>query len=511
MSAENNKIVRAITGVTFVMVFSKLLAMLRSILQAQEFGAGVDVDAFIQASNYTVALFTTVAYALCVAAIPRISGMLMQSRDAAKRTADRLISNTMLLSVLVMIVLIVLGLAGIPEMLLGIDQESVFKFCFVALSATLPVVVLTYLLLAMFQSLGHFALQGTLGLLYNLVLSAALVLLAGKMSIRLFALLTAVCWLLQLSMIFPAMRKEGYYPRLRLNLRDREYWDFLRTGVITAFNSALFLLCYLVNTLFAASAPAGTVSAFFYADKLYEPLTSTLAYSVSIVLFPKFSQLYQKVSQEEYQQSVVYMMKNTLLLVLPVSMLFSAFGTPVIRVLFEGGSFTMQDSLLCGGIFSIYAMGMAGFFMLDILNKAYYAMGKTMVPLCVSGGVLAFCVLFNTWCVTQFPEKPMLLALGTSLGFLLGGIVLYIRFARGGQGVKMPVKQLLWGTVLSVLLGVAALWSYHFFLGNTASKLTMVVVCLCIGVVGMLLYLLLMGTMVPTREILEKLRNRKER
>lgn len=511
MSTESNKIVRAITGVTFVMVFSKLLAMLRSILQAQEFGTGVDVDAFIQASNYTVAIFTTVAYALCVAAIPRISRTLVQSRNMAKRTADRLISNTMILSVLVMAVLIVLGLTGIPERLLGIDQGGIFKFCFVALSATLPVVVLTYLLLAMFQSLGHYTLQGALGLLYNLVLCAALVLLSGKISIRFFALLTAVCWLLQLSMTFPAMRKERYCPRPRLNLRDREYWDFLRAGVITAFNSALFLLCYLVNTRFAASAPAGTVSAFFYADKLYEPLTSTLAYSVSIVLFPKFSQQYQKMAQEEYRQTVVYMMKNTLLLVLPVSMLFSAFGTPVIRVLFEGGSFTLKDSLLCGGIFSIYALGMAGFFLLDILNKAYYAMGKTMVPLCISGGILAFCVLFNAWCVNQFPDKPMLLALGTSLGFLLGGVVLYVCFARGGQGVKLPVKQLLWGTILSVLLGVAAFWSYHLFFENTASKLTMVVVCLCIGVVGMLLYLLLMGPMVPTHEILQKLRNRKER
>lgn len=508
MSTESNKIVRAITGVTFVMIVSKLLAMLRSILQAQEFGAGVDVDSFIQASNYTVSLFTTVAYALCVAAIPRISTTLMQSRDAAKRTADRLISNTLLLAVLVMAVLMVLGGLGVPERLLGVEQGAIFTFCFVVLSATLPVIILTYLLLAMFQSLGHYALQGTLGLLYNLALSAALILLAGKISIRFFALLTAVCWLLQLSMLLHAMRKEGYVPRPRLALRERSYWDFLRTGAITAFNSALFLLCYLVNTAFAASAPAGTVSAFFYADKLYEPLTSTLAYSVSIVLFPKFSQLYQKVPRAEYQQSVVYMMKNTLLLVLPVSMLFSAFGTPMIRVLFEGGNFTLQDSLVCGGIFSIYALGMAGFFLLDLLNKAYYAMGKTMVPLCVSGGILLFCLLFDLWCVTQFPEKPVLLALGTSLGFLLGGSVLYICFARGGQGVKMPVKQLFWGTLLSVLLGIAAAWARNLLLDDTASKLTMILVCLGIGVVGMLVYLLLMGAMVPTREILQKLRRK---
>lgn len=511
MSADSNKIVRAITGVTFVMVSAKVLAMLRSILQAQEFGTGADVDAFIQASNYTVSLFTTIAYALCVAAIPRISGFLLKSREEAKHTADRLISNTMVLALLVMCLLILLGVTGIPEKILGVTQKNVFTFCFIALSAALPVVMLTYLLLAVFQSMGHYTLQGALGLLYNVALIAALILLSGKLSIQTFALLTAVCWLLQLAMTFPAMRKERYVPRLRINLKEKDYWDFLRTGAVTAFNSALFLLCYLVNTLFTSSAPAGTVSAFFYANKLYEPLTSTLAYSVSIVLFPKFSQLYQQVSKEEYQQSVVYMMKNTLLLVLPLSMLFSAFGTPMIRVLFEGGSFTAKDSLLCGGIFSVYAIGMAGFFMMDILNKSYYAMGKTMIPLCVSGSVLAFCVLFNICCIMLVPDNPTLLAFGTSLGFLLGGSVLYIMFARSGQGVKLPIKELLCGIVLSAVLGMAAFWSYQIILDDGAVKLTLVAVCVAIGAVGMLLYLLLMGKMAPTAEILGKLRSRKER
>lgn len=510
MKSDSNKIVRTITGVTFVMVFSKLLAMLRSILQAQEFGAGMDVDAFIQANNYTVSLFTTIAYALCVAAIPRISQALMQSRDTAKKTANELISNTMFLAGIITVVFVVLGLTGIPERILSVDSGAVFRFCFVALSATLPIIVLTYLLLAMFQSMGHFTLQGALGLLYNLVIVTVLVLLTGKISIQIFALLTAVCWLLQLGMTVPAMVKEGYFPRPRLHLRDRGYRDFLCAGAITAFNSALFLLCYLVNTMFASSGPAGTVSAFFYADKLYEPLTSTLAYSVSIVLFPKFSQEYHQTSRKEYQQTVVELMKNTLLLVLPVSVLFFAFGTPMIRVLFEGGSFTLQDSLICGGIFSVYAIGMVGFFLLDILNKAYYAMGETMVPLCVSGGILSFCVLANLSCAKLFPEQPVLLALGTSSGFLIGGAVLYIRFAHSKQAARLPVKQLLWGVLLAALLGTGACWSYYRFVAGINSKLMMMVVCVGIGIVGMVLYLLFLGSAAPTYAMLQKLRRQKE-
>jgi peptidoglycan biosynthesis protein MviN/MurJ (putative lipid II flippase) len=274
------------------------------------------------------------------------------------------------------------------------------------------------------------------------------------------------------------------------------------------FNSALFLLCYLVNTRFAAGMADGTVSAFFYADRLYEPLTTTLVYSVSIVLFPKFSQQYEEMEHTQYRQYVVHVLKNTLLLVLPVSLLFTAFGTPVIRVLFEGGSFTAQDTLLCGGIFSMYALGMAGFFMLDILNKAYYAMGKTLVPLCVTAGVLAFSFGCNALCARLFPQRPELLALGTALGFLLGGCGMYIGFSRT-EGVKMPWKQLFWGVVCSLITGGAAFLLYDRLVSPDAAKLALVAQCVAIGGVAMVLYLIAMGPMVPTKEILSKLRRNK--
>ncbi len=508
---NDNKIVRAITGVTCVMLLGKALAMLRNILQARVYGAGADMDLFTQANNYTISIFTTVAYALCVAAIPLLSRRLLKSRKEGFRTADRLISNTLVLSVIIMAALLALTASGGLEALLGMrDDTGLFQLCAVALTLCLPVVVLTYLLLALFQSMGHLTLQGSLGLLYNLVLCGVLVGFGAGLPLRTFVAITAACWLLQLAMNLPYMRKEGYRPRLSVDLRDREYWNFVRTSIATVFNSALFLLCYLVNTRFAAAGPEGTVSAFFYAGRLYEPLSNTLIYSVSIVLFPKFSQQYQQMPPSEYRQNVVHMLKNTLLLALPVSLLFTAFGTPVVRVLFEGGSFTYQDSLLCGSAFSMFTIGMSGFFMLDILNKAYYAMGKTLTPLCVSAGVLALCAVCNLLTSQLAPGASALLAAGTSLAFLLGGAGLYWYFARGDKSVQMPKKQLFFGTLWSLVIGAAAYFLYNYWIAAMdLGKIPLMLVCLAVGAVLMAIYLVLMGPMVPTREILSKLIRKK--
>ena len=508
--SNDNKIVRAITGVTVVMLGAKALAMLRNILQARVFGAGADVDLFTQANNYTISLFATVCYAFCVAAVPIFTQKMLKSREECYRTADRLISNTMILALGLMGLMYAGNAFGLVEKLLGVSEGAqLFRTLFAVLLPALPIITLTYLLLALFQSMGHYTLQASLSLLYSMVLCGVLVAAGDSLTLPVFAAMTSLGWLLQLAMVLPYVKKEKYRFHFRPDFKQKDYWGFLRTSGATMFNSALFLLCYLINTRFAAASVEGTVSAFFYADRLYEPLTTTLISSVSIVLFPRFSQQFGEMELDKYRQYVVHVLKNTLLLVLPVSLLFSAFGTPVIRVLLEGGSFTAQDTILCGSIFTMYALGMAGFFMIDILNKAYYAMGKTLVPMCVTAGVVAFSFLSNALCSWLFPQQPFLLALGTSVGFLLGGSIMYMRFGRG-KGVKMPVKQLVFGVLFSILMGIGAYAVYSLFIAAEPSKILLVVKCGTVGVIGMLLYLIAMGSMVPTKEILAKLLRRKK-
>lgn len=434
----DHKLVRAISSVTCVMLMVKALAMVKNILQARVFGAGADVDAFTMASNYSIALFTTLCYALCIAAIPILTRKLMQSREAGYRTANILISNTVVLSLAVTGVLLLVGAAGGMEQLLGVGEPvSLFRFCFLVMVPSLPIIALTYLLLALFQSMDHFTLQGRLSLLYNVMLCAVLLLAGDRLPLTAFAVLTSAGWLLQLAMVLPSMRKEGYRLRPKLAFRGEGYGIFLRTSVMTMYVSSLFLLCYLVNTRFATAGAEGTVAGFFYAERLYEPLSTALIYSAGIVLFPDFSQKYTQMGAGEYRRHVVLVLKNTLLVLLPVSLLFAAFGTPVIRVLFEGGDFTGRDALLSGSIFSWYILGLVGFLMLDLLSKAYFAMGRTLPPILMATAVLAVCVGANLLCHALAPGRPELLAGGTSLGFLAVGAVAYAGFARQG-GVPLP-------------------------------------------------------------------------
>lgn len=208
---ENNKLIQTVGSVTCVMLLVKALAMVRNILQARLFGAGADVDVVTLANNYTVALFTTVCYALCIAAIPLLTKEKLEGRQNCYRRADQLISNTVVLSLAVTGLLALAGVTGVAEKVLGITGDlSLFRFCFLVLLPTLPVIALTYLLLALFQTLGHYTLQGSLSLLYNLALCAVMLLMGDRLTLRSFTVASSAFWLLQLAMILPSVRKEAY-------------------------------------------------------------------------------------------------------------------------------------------------------------------------------------------------------------------------------------------------------------------------------------------------------------
>jgi len=99
------------------------------------------------------------------------------------------------------------------------------------------------------------------------------------------------------------------------------------------------------------------VSAFYYADKLFTPLTTTLIYSISTVLFPKFSQEYAATDQKTYRRYIWGVLRSTLAIILPMSMVLAAFGTPIVRVLIEGGNFDAASTAATGAIFTIYNTG----------------------------------------------------------------------------------------------------------------------------------------------------------
>ena len=445
-----------------------------------------------------------------MAAVPIISKKLAQGRESALKAAGNLICVALGFALLLTGGLSLLLQTAPVDRWLGVaaGQSATLRLYLQICVLTLPLIVLIYLLVAVFQSMEHYTLQGSLSLPYNLALIAFLLLFASRERMTQYVLAVCLAWLLQLGMIVPSIRKERFRLRPSFALNTPELRLFARTTLVTVFTTSIFLWCYLADSNAVTAFGSGSVSAVYYADKLFTPVSTVLIYSISVVLFPKYNQEYSRSSEGEYRQYVGRTVESTLFVILPFSVMLAVFGLPVVRVLFQSGSFDAASTATTGSVFMMYALGMGGFCVLDLLNKADYTMGKILRPLLINAAVLGLNLILNA--LLRGRSEAGLIALGTALAMTAGGVLALGCFFGRHRG-SLNVPRLCKDLIAALLMGgVLYLISSRLY-DPEAGKLLVLAEYLALGAFGIVLYALLcwlLGEREALKLLWEKRRGR---
>ncbi len=505
---KESGILQTIGFVILVTFLTKIFGVVREVLQAGVFGTNTAFDVYTTSYNFTILIFTTVAYAVCVAAIPIISHHLARGRRAAGRAAGNLIAVSVLFSILLTVLLsVIIRLAPVASWL-GVDpaDQDILRQYIQACVLTLPLIILIYLLVAVFQSMGHYALQGSLSLPYNLFLIVYLALFAREGHVMEYVVVVCVAWLLQLAMTVPCAATEKLRIPLRLTLRDPDLALFGRTILVTVFTTATFLLCYLTDSQAVTAFGGGSVSAVYYADKLFTPLSTTLIYSISAVLFPKYNRTYTSTHVAKYKRYVGQTVENTLFVILPMSVMFSVFAVPMVHVLFENGNFDAFSTEMTSQVFAMYALGMAGFCVLDFINKAYYTMHRILPPLLINAIVLGMNVILNRLVGKSIGAIGMTTAIALTVG---GVLALFFFFRDVAKAFRW--KKLVCNTGTAVAMGIL-LGVLHFRLYDPSmGKLSILGMYLILGLAGAVIYLAVSWLLGDRETIRQLIRRRGKR
>ena len=493
-------------GLVFILTLvAKLLGVVREMLQANYFGTGIDADLYTASYNSTLYLFTTVCYALCIAAVPILTQEFAAKRERGIRAANNLVTITLLGSLGVVGVWQVLASTPLVGILWDVAESELPRLVgyIRIMSCALPIVAMAYLMVALFQATDHYELQGSMSIPYNVFLAVFLFLFGSKLGIGGIVVASTFAWLLQLGMSLPYAHKENYRYRPALDLRADYIGRYFKTAAVSVLTTSVFLFCYLIDTSTASAFDSGAVSSFYYADKLFTPLTTTVLYSISAVMFPRFNREFTKDDTGSYLSYIWNVTENTLLFIFPVCAMMSAFGTDIIRVIFESGSFTAESTEVTGNIFGMYALGMSAFAVLDLLNKAYYAMKKTLVPLLINLGILVLNLILNSLFDTGSG-----VALATSAAITVGALVMIAELFRGRKIVRIvPLAK---GLASAGAMAVVLYGGHALLVTGLESKLMLVIKCGALGAAGCVVYVLVSLALKQAiiSEFLHKLRKR---
>ncbi len=417
------KILQATTLVTAITLVVKGLGFAEKLLLAYAFGTGIEVDAYLVAYTIPFSAFVVLHDVVGPAFVPTF----LRTRRLSEGGGWRLFNT---LATVLLLLLAVATLAGVwaAGPLISLTAPG-FAGQQRVLAVRLTRLVMPALLLLGLSTLTtavlHAEKRFTLPALGRAIFRTGPLLLLGLWFLGLG--FSSGVLALALGVVVGALGKVlveglglGRYlrairPSLDLAFAPVRAVGRLAAPLLAALTLSLFV-APLVENAFASRAGVGGVSALAYARKIAETLTTTLPYTLGLVLLPFSAEMAAKKDDVALARTLTGAVRAMALLFLPVMVGLIVLREPFVRLLFERGAFTAESTRLTAGPLLFYALALLPFALEVVVVPFFFAQQDTLTP--VLTDVTAF--VLN---VVLIP--PLMAALG------LGGIALAAALAKG--------------------------------------------------------------------------------
>ncbi|MBX3052333.1 MAG: murein biosynthesis integral membrane protein MurJ [Caldilineaceae bacterium] len=386
-----------------VMVFfvlSRATGLLREMVIGAQFGTSAELDAYLAAFRVPDLLFQLVAGgALGSAFIPTFTASWSKGEERAAWLLFSRILNLMSLLLLL--------LAGSAALLAPVLVERVIAPGFSPQQQALTVDLMRWMLVStiVFGASGlvmgalnavqHFTLPAAAPVLYNLAIIAGAWLLAPRFGVHGLVIGVVAGAFAHLLVQLPALLRRGAVWRPSLGWRDRDVHEVARLMGPRVLGLFFVQLNFLVNTILASNLPAGSLSALNYAWLLMLLPQGIFAQAIATVAFPTFATQIATGKQAEMGRSLARILSTVLFLTLPATATLLVLRLPLVQLLFQRGSFSLESSQSVAFALQFYALGLVAHSVVEIVVRAFYALHDTLTPVVIGVGAMTLNILFS--------------------------------------------------------------------------------------------------------------------
>jgi putative peptidoglycan lipid II flippase len=262
--------------------------------------------------------------------------------------------------------------------------------------------------------------------------------------------------------------------RLRAPLRPLANWR--APGVMRVLSLmgprvlglAVVQINFVVNIILTSGMVEGSLVALSNAFTLMFTMLGIIAQSVGSAVFPTLSALYAANDLDGYKNRLASAMRSVLFLAFPATAVAIVMGEPLVRI-FERGAWTPESTAATAWALAFYATGIAGFALLEVLSRAFYAIADTWTPVVIGIAAMVSNIILSIIFSRILGDPNSLargafagLALANALTTLLEALVLWWLLRRrigGGQdhvviagAWRVALAALVMGVVLVIVV-----------------------------------------------------------
>ena len=472
MTGGRGRLARAAGLISAATMLSRVLGLVREQLFAALLGASMFADAFVVAFRIPNLLRDLFAEgALSQAFVPTFKGRLKKTgTDSAYRLGNQVAGT--LLAVIGAITIV--GAAGAPEIvsvMAGDFADTAGKFDLTVLLTRimlpyLAIVSLAAVAMGMLNAQDRYVTPALAPATFNTVcIAGGLLLWAIGWDAQTVAIGWAVVTLLggagQLLIQLPALWRQGWRPRLRVDLplRDPDVRRVATLMLPAIAGLAAVQVNVFVNTIFATQEE-GAAAWLNYAFRFLQLPIGVFGVAIATVSTTRYADAAADGDRSRLAEQLGEGLRLVAFLTVPATLGLVLLGEPIIALIYQHGAFGRGDTLATAAALELYAAGLVAYAAVKVIAPAFYAVGKPRVPMIASLGAVVGNLALNIALHPVYGYR--ILALGTALAATLNFAILYGAFQ--SQVARVPHRAVV-GHLARVLLAAgamgAAVWASH--------------------------------------------------
>lgn len=464
-------LLKSTTTVGGMTLLSRLLGLVRDMVYARLFGAGLLMDAFFVAFRIpNIFRRWSAEGAFSQAFVPVFADYdQSRSRDEVRDLLDR-VSGTF---GAVLLGFTVLGIVAAPLLTLmfapgfaaASNDTDRFALAVGMLRLTFPYlffISLGALAGGILNTYHRFAVPAFSPVLLNVVMIVFAAFVAPYYHRPGMALAAGVfvAGVVQLAFMLPSLRRIGLLPRPRWGWSHPGVRRIMTLMLPAIFGSSVAQISILLDTLIASFLVTGSISWLYYADRLMEFPLGIFGVALATVILPNLSRQHASASREHFTATLGWSISFTVLISAPASVGLVILAGPVLATIFLGGAFHANDVSMATLSLMAYAAGLTALTLVKVLAPGFFARQDTRTPVRVGLIALGTNMAFNLlvvapWAWFGLPAPHAMLAASTSLSGCLNAALLYRGLRR--DGVLPPAGRMLLPFLMRVGAASAAM------------------------------------------------------
>ena len=417
--------------------FSRVLGLVREMLQSRLIGAGVEQSAFVLAfaiPNMARKLFGEGA--LTAAFVPVFKGMVTRGETEDARRLARAVMTMVMLILGSLVILTVLGLTAFLHLNLDLSPRAFLTMKLVRILFPYMIFICGAAFgMGVLNALGRFVEGAFMPAFLNIIWIVTLGALCFFPGLSLQTRVTVVCWAIlaggaaQMAFLFRCMAKRGYPPRpLFSGLLSGEARQVWRNTMIAAMGAGAVQINYMLDQVLAQCAAPWAAGVIGYAERLMDLPLGVVGVAFGTVLLPTFSGHFAKGDVAGAKACLGKSVIQMLALMLPASIVTFFCAPWIVWLIYEGHAFDATATVRVARALSVYGLGLCFFSVQKCLIPFFQAQNDMRTTLRVSVETVVLNAVLNVLAVVFLPVEWRHVGLAASTSFCaFVGCVLFVR------------------------------------------------------------------------------------